>query len=87
MKMKSIISKTLFATLAAMLLTLTGCIDIKQDVWINEDGSGKFVFDVGISKQMKAMMEGFGGLEALGGEDVGEDADAACPSPLKSPIN
>ena len=67
--MKSIISKTLFATLAAMLLTLTGCIDIKQDVWINEDGSGKFVFDVGISKQMKAMMEGFGGLEALGGEE------------------
>ena len=28
-----------------------------------KDGSGKFIFYVGISKQMKAMMEGFGGLK------------------------
>ena len=75
-KMKTIIHKSLFASIGALLLTLTGCIDVKQDIWINEDGSGKFVFDVGLSKQFKAMMDlqkGFGDLEGL--EDDGEGND------------
>tara|TARA_Y100000766_G_scaffold125016_1_gene107445 strand:- start:1396 stop:2340 length:945 start_codon:yes stop_codon:yes gene_type:complete len=74
--MKTIIHKSLFASIGALLLTLTGCIDVKQDIWINEDGSGKFVFDVGLSKQFKAMMDlqkGFGDLEGL--EDDGEGND------------
>jgi len=72
--MKTIIHKSLFAFIGALLLTLTGCIDVKQDIWINKDGSGKFVFDVGLSKQFKAMMDlqkGFGELEEL--EDGEED--------------
>ena len=76
--MKKFTAKFIYPIIATLLLTLTGCIDVKQDIWINEDGSGKFVFDVGISKQMKAMMEGFGaGLEGLGGDDPDVEIEGA----------
>ena len=67
--MKKFSTKIIYAFIGTLILSLSGCIDVKQDIWINKDGSGKFIFDVGISKQMKAMMEGFGGLEGLGGEE------------------
>ena len=68
--MKTIINKILAPSIALLTLLITGCIDVKQDIWINEDGSGKLVFDVGLSKQFKAMMDlqkGFGDLEGLEG--------------------
>ena len=67
--MKKLSTKIIYAFIGTLILSLSGCIDVKQDIWINKDGSGKFIFDVGISKQMKAMMEGFGGLQGLGGEE------------------
>ena len=67
--MKKFSTKIIYAFIGTLILSLSSCIDVKQDIWINKDGSGKFIFDVGISKQMKAMMEGFGGLEGLGGEE------------------
>ena len=67
--MKKFSTKIIYAFIGTLILSLSGCIDVKQDIWINKDGSGKFIFDVGISKQMKAMMEGFGGLQGLGGEE------------------
>ena len=81
--MKKFTAKFIYPIIATILLTLTGCIDVKQDIWINEDGSGKFVFDVGISKQMKAMMEGFGaGLEGLGGDDPDVEIEGANEIPF-----
>ena len=69
--MKKFSTKIIYAFIGTLILSLSGCIDVKQDIWINKDGSGMFIFDVGISKQMKAMMEGFGGLQGLGGEEEG----------------
>ncbi len=78
--MKTIINKILAPSIALLTLLITGCIDVKQDIWINEDGSGKLVFDVGLSKQFKAMMDlqkGFGDLEGLEGlEEEGEEGAA-----------
>ncbi|WNG43581.1 hypothetical protein F0U60_05275 [Archangium minus] len=33
-----------------MLLTLTGCFDLLQEIWLLPDGSGRVVFDVGLPK-------------------------------------
>ena len=73
--MRTITNKILSLSIALFALLVTGCIDVKQDIWINEDGSGKLVFDVGLSKQFKAMMDlekGFGGL----GEGGDKEKDA-----------
>ena len=75
--MKTIINKILAPSIALLTLLITGCIDVKQDIWINEDGSGKLVFDVGLSKQFKAMMDlqkGFGDLEGF--EEEGDEGAA-----------
>jgi hypothetical protein len=87
--MKTIINKILTLSIALFALVVTSCIDVKQDIWINEDGSGKLVFDVGLSKQFKAMMDlqkGFGDLEGLGGleEEDGDDKDGPGPEDLES---
>ena len=86
--MKTIINKILAPSIALLTLLITGCIDVKQDIWINEDGSGKLVFDVGLSKQFKAMMDlekGFGGLGELEGlEEDGDKEKDAEPEGLDS---
>jgi len=89
--MKTIINKILTLSIALFALVVTSCIDVKQDIWINEDGSGKLVFDVGLSKQFKAMMDlqkGFGDIEGLGGleeeNDEGEDDEGPGPEDLES---
>jgi hypothetical protein len=33
-----------------VLLTLTGCFDLLQEIWILPDGSGRVVFDIGLPK-------------------------------------
>ncbi len=74
--MRTITNKILSLSITLFALLVTGCIDVKQDIWINEDGSGKLVFDVGLSKQFKAMMDlekGFGGLGELEGLEEGGD--------------
>ncbi len=83
--MKTILTKILNLSLVLFTLVVTGCIDVKQDIWINQDGSGKLVFDVGLSKQFKAMMDlekGFGGLGELEGNDE-EEVDEG-PGDLES---
>ena len=39
-------------------LTLSGCLDVQQEVWINPDGSGKLRFDLGLSKAFTELGEG-----------------------------
>lgn len=87
--MKTIINKILAPSIALLTLLITGCIDVKQDIWINEDGSGKLVFDVGLSKQFKAMMDlqkGFGDLEGLEGLEEEGDEGAAPEKPEAIPF-
>ena len=44
------INRKLFFTLLLGALILTGCIDVDQQLWINSDGSGRMVLDIGISE-------------------------------------
>lgn len=61
-------------------LFLASCINVEQDIWINEDGSGRVVVDMGISKQAEEMMQGFGeGLAEGLTEGLGGDAADAQP--------
>ena len=36
-------------------LLLTACFDVEQEYWINDDGSGKFRMDLGVSESLLAM--------------------------------
>jgi len=66
---------------------MTGCIDLKQDIWINEDGIGKLVFDIGLTEQFKAMMymgNAFGGLD-LESEDEAAPEKTEANSEGKNP--
>jgi len=38
-------------------LTLNGCLDVQQEIWINPDGSGKLRFDLGLSKAFTELGE------------------------------
>lgn len=51
--------------LALALLTLTGCFDFLEEIWINEDGSGRVRIDLGISTA----------LFSLGGARVREELE------------
>lgn len=55
------------AALAAILLP--SCINVEQDMWFDEDGGGRIVIDMGVSKQAMEMMQGLG-------EATGEAASA-----------
>ena len=63
--MKTIINKIFLPLTVTITLLMTGCIDLKQDIWINEDGSGKLVLDIGLTKQFKAMMDMGNAFEGL----------------------
>lgn len=39
-------------------LTLSGCLDVQQEIWINPDGSGKLRFDLGLSRAFIELDEG-----------------------------
>ncbi len=84
--MKTIINKIFALSIALLTFLVTGCIDLKQDIWINEDGSGKLVFDVGLTKQFKAMMDlgnGFEDLEKEGAEAEDPESIQFWKSPEK----
>ncbi|MBZ4419366.1 hypothetical protein [Myxococcus sp. RHSTA-1-4] len=61
----------LLATLA--LLTLTGCFDVVQELWLNPDGSARVVVDLGIPTSLGALAKAIGGKELL--EQVGEQRE------------
>ena len=67
--MKALMQRTLATLSAAGTLLLTSCIDVKQDIWINADGGGRLILDMGISKQALEMINS---LSQLGGEDAEE---------------
>ncbi|MFP2932965.1 hypothetical protein ACLESO_49020 [Pyxidicoccus sp. 3LG] len=53
----------LLATLA--LLTLTGCFDVLQEVWLNPDGSARVVVDLAIPKSLGALAQATGGKDLM----------------------
>jgi hypothetical protein len=71
----------LLATLA--LLTLTGCFDLVQEVWINPDGSARVVLDLAIPKGLMALGETRGGKSLL--DQVREEQEAAREKVGKDP--
>ena len=84
--MKIIINKIFIPLIALLTFLITGCIDIKQDIWINEDGSGKLVFDVGLTKQFKSMMNMGNAFEGLDLEsEEGAEPEAAGVNPFSDP--
>jgi hypothetical protein len=60
-----------------VLLTLTGCFDLLQEIWILPDGSGRVVFDVGLPKSFLdlARTRGKDPLEELRAEARATEAD------------
>ena len=58
--MKTLVRRALGATAAASALLLASCMNFSQDIWINKDGSGRMVLDIGMSKQMIEMAKNFG---------------------------
>lgn len=71
----------LLATLA--LLTLTGCFDLVQDVWINPDGSARVVLDVAIPKSLVKLGELGGGKDLMA--QVRQEQEAAKETLGKDP--
>lgn len=58
-------------------LFAVGCIDVQQDIWINADGSGRAVVDIGISKQAESMMSG--AIEGITSELGGDGESSGNP--------
>ena len=61
--MKYLFQKAATALCIATALLLSSCIEVEQDIWIGEDGGGKAILKMGISKAMLEMAAGFGGGE------------------------
>lgn len=60
---------------ALAMLTLTGCFDLVQEVWINPDGSARVVLDLAFPKALMALGETRGGKGLM--EQVREQQEAA----------
>lgn len=56
--------------LAAAAVLLAGCVEMSQEIWINEDGSGRLVMDVGIGAEMLELAKQG---PAAGGKDPAAD--------------
>lgn len=80
-------SRRLFhiALLPLLLLMLSGCLEYREDLWLEEDGSGKIKVSMGlktggIEKSMQGMFEGMGETddepadEAAGQDEVSPEA-------------
>lgn len=54
-------SRFILIALAMMVvLALSGCINFKEELWLNADGSGKFSIDIGMSQSLIDMAKGSG---------------------------
>lgn len=67
---------------ALMLLTLTGCFDLLQEIWILPDGSARAVFDVALPKSLMGLARA-GGKNPL--DELRADAQATEAELKKDP--
>lgn len=57
-----------------VIITFCSCEDYKNEIWINEDGSGKVEMSYDMSS-MISMMQMMEGMEGMDEEDSGEDVE------------
>lgn len=67
LRLRDRVFATAFLLLAALITP--SCIDFEQDIWLAEDGGGRILIKVGISKKALSMAGGLGALSGGGGED------------------
>ncbi len=60
---------TAFVGAAFAALTLSSCITINQEMWINADGSGRTVSEMIVAKETIEAMKGFAAQAGEAGED------------------
>ena len=65
------------------LLTLTGCFDFLEEIWILPDGSGRVRIDIGLTSALFAL-PGIGSKEKLM-DDVHENAKQAAEAARSDP--
>jgi len=53
---KNLLFKTIFLLLFC-ILPLTGCIRVNEEIWINQDNSGKLLISIGVSEQLLALAQ------------------------------
>mgnify|MGYP003600750657 FL=1 len=66
----------------AMILTLSGCVQLTQKIWHNQDNSGKYVIEMILSEDMLSII-GFGGTAEEIREELLQEF-AVTPEELKS---
>ncbi len=71
----------MLATLS--LLTLTGCFDVVQELWIHPDGSARVVVDIGLPKSLGVLAQAAGGKSLV--DQIHEQRKAAQESVGKDP--
>lgn len=71
--MTRIVKRIVTLAASVLALALASCINVEQDIWINEDGSGRVKMDMGVSKQMMEMVKGLG--EGAEGADPFDTAE------------
>ena len=68
------LKKLLFFMCAAAMLTLTGCFEMVEEVYLNRDGSGKYLISIDMSDLFSdPMMKGI--MEQAAKEQAGQNGD------------
>ena len=50
-------NRLFFPLVIILSLSLSGCFDLNEELWINQDGSGRMKFTVGVAEPLMAMMK------------------------------
>jgi hypothetical protein len=66
-----------------LLFLLSGCINMKQEMWFNPDGSGKISIDIGMAESFLSMM-GSGGTTSTPLDDFKKTYDASKDPNIKN---
>lgn len=53
-----------------VLFCFTGCLEMKQEIWVNADGSGRFTMDIGIDKSVYEQLTNLGKMSNPDAKDA-----------------
>jgi hypothetical protein len=81
--MASASSRPLLMLATLSLLTLTGCFDVVQELWINPDGSARLMVDVALPKSLGMLAQAHGGKSLV--DQLHEQRKAAQETLSKNP--
>ncbi len=54
-----------FAFICVALLSFSGCIEYLEEIWINDDGSGKLKIDLGVAESFVSLGKNFGMQDSM----------------------